>query len=148
MPKVQVQAKLVQVDQLKHDIFKFSVEAKEITDQAKPGHFLEIRVTDQVEPFLRRPISIYNMDKEKGILEFIFQVKGKGTELLARKQVGDSIDIIGPLGFGTFDYAKYQKLGIIGGGIGVFPLYELAKEAKEDGKNVNTYLGYRNKDFV
>ena len=148
MPKVQIQAKLVQVNQLKHDIFKFSVAAKEITDQAKPGQFLEIRVTDQVEPFLRRPISIYNMDKEKGILEFIFQVKGKGTKLLTQKQVGDDIDIVGPLGFGIFDYSKYQNLAIIGGGIGVFPLYELAKEAKKDGKKVNTYLGYRNKDFV
>jgi len=148
MAKMQLQAKLVKVEQLKNDIFKFSVEAKEIVEIAKTGQFLEIRVTDQVEPFLRRPISIYNMDKENGILEFIFQVKGKGTEILAKKQVGDLVDIIGPLGFGAFDYAKYQNLAIIGGGIGVFPLYELAKEAKKDGKKVNTYLGFRSKDFV
>lgn len=148
MPKMQLQAKLVKIEQLKDDIFKFSVEAKEIVDIAKPGQFLEIRVTDQVEPFLRRPISIYNMDKEKGLLEFIFQIKGKGTEILAKRQVGDLVDIVGPLGLGTFDYSKYQNLAIIGGGIGVFPLYELAKLAKKDGKNVNTYLGFRNKDFV
>ena len=122
--------------------------AEEIAEEAKTGQFLEIRVTDQVEPILRRPISIHNIDKEKQIVEFIFQVKGKGTEILARKQVGDSIDIIGPLGYGTFDYSKYQNLAIIGGGIGVFPLYELAKNAKNDGKNVNTYLGFRSKDFV
>lgn len=148
MAKVQLQAKLINKEQLKDDIFKFSVAAKEIVDMAKPGQFLEIRVNDQVEPFLRRPISIYNMDKEKGILEFIFQVKGKGTEILAKKQIGDLIDMIGPLGFGTFDYSKYQSLAIIGGGIGVFPLYELAKVAKKDNKTVNTYLGFRNKDFV
>ena len=145
---VNVKAKLVKKEALKKDVFKFSVEAKEIVDISKPGHFIEIRVTDQVEPFLRRPISIYNMDKENGILEFIFQVKGKGTEILSQKQVEDEIDIIGPLGNGKFDYSKYQNLAIIGGGIGVFPLYELAKEAKKDGKNVTTYLGFRNKDFV
>lgn len=148
MAKIQMQAKLIEKVQLKNDIFKFSVEAKEIVEISKPGQFLEIRVSDLVEPFLRRPISIYNINKEKGILEFIFQVKGKGTEILAKKQEGDLVDIIGPLGFGTFDYTKYQNIAIIGGGIGIFPLYELAKEAKKDNKNVNTYLGFRNKDFV
>ena len=145
---VNVKAKLVKKEALKKDVFKFSVEAKEIVDISKPGHFIEIRVSDQVEPFLRRPISIYNMDRKTGILEFIFQVKGKGTDILSKKQVGDEVDIIGPLGNGKFDYSKYQNLAIIGGGIGVFPLYELAKEAKQDEKNVTTYLGFRNKDFV
>lgn len=148
MPKVQLQAKLVKVQKLKDDIYKFSIDAKEIVDNAKCGQFIEIRVTDNIDPFLRRPISIYNLDKENGILEFIFQVKGKGTEILARKKEGEFIDVIGPLGSGIFDYSKYENLAIIGGGIGIFPLYELAKEAKKDEKSVNIYLGFRNKDYV
>ena len=88
------------------------------------------------------------MDKEKGILEFIFQVKGKGTTILAKRNKGELIDIVGPLGFGPFKYSNFENLGIIGGGIGVFPLYELAKSAKNENKNVNTYLGFRNKDLV
>ena len=52
MPKMQLQAKLVNIEQLKNDIFKFSVEAKEIVKISKPGQFIEIRVTDQVEPFI------------------------------------------------------------------------------------------------
>ncbi len=67
---------------------------------------------------------------------------------MTNKQVGDFIDVVGPLGHGTFEYEKYNKIGIIGGGIGVFPLYELAKEAKKETKNVNTYLGFRNKNYV
>ncbi len=145
---VQLKAKLVKKEQLKPDIFKFSVEAPEIVKDAKQGHFIEIRVTDNVEPFLRRPISIYNMEKEKGILEFIFQVKGKGTEILSKKTEGDLIDIVGPLGYGIFKYDNYQNIAVIGGGIGVFPLYELSKNAKNDGKNVSIYLGFRSKDFV
>lgn len=141
-------AKLVKKEQLKSDIFKYSVEAPDIVKDAKQGQFIEIRVSDNVEPFLRRPISIHNMDKENGILEFIFQVKGKGTKILSEKVEGDLIDIIGPLGHGTFEYNDFQNIAIIGGGIGVFPLYELAKNAKNDGKNVNIYLGFRNKDFV
>lgn len=144
----QVQAKLIKKEQLKPDIYKFSVQASKIVKDAKPGHFVEIRVSNQTEPFLRRPISIYNLEKENGILEFIFQVKGKGTEILSKKNEGDLIDIIGPLGYGTFKYENYNNLGVIGGGIGVFPLYELSKNAKKDNKNINVYLGYRSKDYV
>lgn len=144
----QIFAELVEKEEIIKGVYKFGVKANEIVENAKPGNFIEIRVTDQLEPFLRRPISIYNLDRKNGILEFIFQVKGKGTDLLSRKEIGDKIDIIGPLGYGTFKMDNYQKLAIIGGGIGIFPLYELAKEAKEAKKQVNTYLGFRNKDFV
>ncbi len=109
------------------------------------GQFLEIRVSDRVEPLLRRPISIFNIEGD--IVEFIFQVKGKGTEILSTKQEGEEIDILGPLGKGTFNFQNKQNIAIIGGGIGIFPLYELAKEANKV-TNVNMYLGFRSKDFV
>ena len=145
---MQLMAELVRKENLKPDIYKFSVKAEEIVKIAKPGQFLNIRVNNEVEPLLRRPISIYNLDKENGILEFIFQVKGRGTKILAQRTIGEKIDILGPLGYGSFKFNEYKNIAIIGGGIGVFPLYELAKQAKENGKNVNTYLGFRNKDLV
>lgn len=145
---VNIKAELIKKEDIGPEMLKYSVKAKEITDTARPGQFIEIRVNDDIEPFLRRPISIYNIDKENGILEFIFQIKGKGTKILSQKRERDKIDILGPLGFGPFKYASYQKLGVIGGGIGVFPLYELTKSAKSENKNVNIYLGFRNKDLV
>ena len=147
MPK-QVYAKLIKKEEIIKNIYKFSVKAPEIVENAKPGNFIEIRVTDGIDPFLRRPISIYNLDKEKGILEFIFQVKGKGTEILAKKEEENDIDIIGPLGHGTFKFDKYKNVAVIGGGIGIFPLYELSKQAKQNNVKVNCYLGFRNKGFV
>ena len=100
---IKLQAKLLEKIKLKEDVYHFKVQAQEIVKTAKPGHFIEIRVSKNTEPFLRS---------------------------------------------GTFKYDKYQNIAVIGGGIGVFPLYELCKEAKNDSKNVNTYLGFRNKDFV
>lgn len=147
MPK-QIFAKLIKKEEIIKSIYKFSVKAPEIVETAKAGNFIEIRVTEGTEPFLRRPISIYNLDKENGILEFIFQVKGKGTEILSKKQEGDNIDIIGPLGYGTFKLNNYKKIAVIGGGIGIFPLYELSKQAISNDINVSTYLGFRNKDLV
>lgn len=145
---VNIKAKLVKKEQLKEDLYQFSLEAKDITDIAKPGHFVEIRVADSVEPLLRRPISIYNMDKEKGILELIFQVKGKGTAILANRKQGEEIDILGPLGYGTFSIKGDANVAIIGGGIGTFPLYELAKQLQQANTKVNTYIGFRSKNFV
>lgn len=147
--KVNIKAKLIKKEQLKEDIYKFSVEASQIVENAKPGQFIEVRVLDNIEPLLRRPISIYNIDKETGILEFIFQVKGKGTQILAKREIDEELDIVGPLGNGTFEVKDYKNVAIIGGGIGTFPLYELSKELKQDtASNVNIYLGFRSKDFV
>ncbi len=141
--------RLVNKEQLKDDIFKYSVESGEMCKLAKPGQFLEIKVLKGSEPLLRRPISIYNVDENNNLIEFIFQVKGKGTKILSEVEVGQEIDIIGPIGNGKFDIKKYENAAIIGGGIGVFPLYELAKRLGEAGtENINTYLGFRSKDFV
>ena len=143
-----VNEKIIKKEFLKDDIVRFKVEAKKIVETAKPGNFIEIRVTSTTVPFLRRPISIYNLNKDEGTLEFIFQIKGEGTKLLSKKQIGDFIDIIGPLGMGTFKINNYKNIAILGGGIGVFPLYELSKEAKGEKRNVNIYLGFRNKEYV
>lgn len=144
---INLKAKLIEKEQLKPNIFKFIILSKEIADTAKPGQFLEIRVSDNIEPFLRRPISIYDINKKNSTVTFIFQVKGKGTEILSKKYMGDYIDILGPLGFGTFNLSNFKNISIIGGGIGIFPLHELARIAKGVA-NVYTYLGFRNKDFV
>ena len=56
------------------------------------GQFLEIRVSDEIEPILRRPISIYNIEGD--LVEFVFQIKGKGTEILSKKEEGEEVDIL------------------------------------------------------
>lgn len=144
---VSEQVEIISKEQLKDDIFKFVIKSKNITEYALPGQFLEIRVNDDIEPFLRRPISIHEINKEKDELVFIFRVQGKGTEILSRKKVGDKISVMGPLGNGYFKLKDYKKIAIIGGGIGIFPLYELAKKAKTKGE-VTTYLGFKSKEFV
>ena len=147
--KINCKSEIVKIEKLKEDLYKFSIKAEEVVESAKPGQFIEVRVVDGIEPLLRRPISIYNLDKENGILEFIFQVKGKGTTLLAERKEGEKLDIIGPLGYGTFSIKDYNKVAIIGGGIGMFPLYELSKQLKQTtSSNVHVYMGFRNKELI
>ena len=137
---------VINKDLLVPEVYKFTLKALEIAQTAKPGQFLEIKCSDEAEVLLRRPISISKVSKEKGEVEFIFQVKGKGTQALAKKESGDSLDVLGPLGKGFTLADKFNKVAIIGGGIGVFPLYYLAHQLEN--VEVHTYLGFRNKKMI
>ncbi|MBR3697846.1 MAG: dihydroorotate dehydrogenase electron transfer subunit [Clostridia bacterium] len=147
--KFQLECEIIKIEKIIDGIFHFTIKAPEIANIAKAGQFLEIQVSKTGEVFLRRPFSIYNINKEKGEVEFIFQVKGKGTKILSTRKVGETLNILGPLGNGTFSVKKYNRIALIGGGIGTYPLYELAKELKENGSsNVYMYMGFRNKSLV
>ena len=130
---------LIKKECLAEGIYDFTVKAPEIVKNTIPGQFLHILCSDKV--FLRRPISICDAEGEE--LRFIFEVKGEGTKELAEKKVGDMIDIMGPLGNSFID-GEYKKPAVIGGGIGVFPLFKLTKELK----NATVFLGFRSKDRV
>lgn len=144
---INTKIKLLKKENLNKDILKFTCLVPEIIEKALPGQFVELRVSKTLEPFLRRPISIYNVDKLNNTIEFIFQIRGKGTQYLSEVEVGDMIDVVGPLGDGTFNIEDCKNIAIIGGGIGIFPLYELIKRSNST-VNTNVYLGFRNKDFV
>ena len=89
-------------------------------------------------PVLSRPISIFDCDEES--ISFLFKVVGQGTELLAQLKAGDTIDVQGPYGNGF--PAVSGKVALVGGGIGVAPLYLTAKKMKEQGNAVDLYLGF------
>ena len=74
---VKADCEILKIEKLIEGIYKFTLKAEEIAKNAKAGNFIEIQVSTTGEPFLRRPISIYNIDGDN--IEIIFQVKGKGT---------------------------------------------------------------------
>lgn len=131
--------RLVKKSELAEGIFDFTIECPEIAREVQCGQFLHIQCGG--DAFLRRPISI--CDADDTTVRFIFEVKGKGTELLAKVQEGDMINVMGPLGRGFEIKPEFKKSVIIGGGIGVFPLFKLAKTIKSD-----IYLGFRSADRV
>lgn len=121
-------------------IFDFRIKSPEIAEKVACGQFLHIYCGEGT--ILRRPISICDADAET--LRFVFEVKGKGTELLSQMEVGSVLDIMGPLGHGFTVNDSYQHPVIIGGGIGIFPLYALAKQVQSP----TVYLGFRSHDRV
>lgn len=104
------------------------VHAPELAKASIPGQFAHIRCGTSIDPLLRRPISIHDADPESGEVAFLYEVRGRGTELLSQKQVGDVLDVIGPLGNGfTLPESLERPLVLIAGGIGVAPLHFLAR---------------------
>lgn len=142
---INTEIKLLKKEYLKKDVLKFTCLAPEIAKIALPGQFIDLRVSKTYEPFLRRPISIYNVYND--IIEFIFQVKGRGTAFLSEVAEGEMLNVMGPLGDNGFNVKECKNVAIIGGGIGIFPLYQLCKKILGQTKT-NVYLGFRSKEFV
>lgn len=130
--------KIIKMENPADKVYDVTVEFPE---KAQPGQFVHILCGG--DTMLRRPISI--CDSTEGTLRFIFQVRGKGTQLLSQRKVGQYLDILGPLGRG-FDCGKKDGISVvIGGGIGVFPLLMLAKELSGA---VYGIFGFRSKNYV
>ena len=103
------------------DVISITVEAGALAEQAKAGQFVNIKCGEGL--LLRRPISICDVNGTR--LTVVFQVKGEGTKWLSRRQTGEELDILGPLGHG-YDIPQGKVL-VVGGGIGVPPMLYAAK---------------------
>ena len=113
------------------------------SDITKPGQFVNIKLDGL---FLRRPISVNDVKGDK--LTLIYKVVGKGTEQMSNMVCGETLDILTGLGNG-YDISKSGKNPLlIGGGVGVPPLYMLAKRLIEKGEDVSVILGFNTKDEI
>ena len=103
------------------DVLFLKVVAPEIAAQAKPGQFVHAKVTPNLDPLLRRPLSIHNVDAETGHVWLLYQIRGHGTRNLSFFREGDVLELTGPLGKGfDLDTEKAPFL-LLGGGIGIAP---------------------------
>ena len=117
-------------------VYRMRLEGAELEAQ-KPGGFVNIRLEGL---FLRRPISVY--DSEPGSLTILYKVVGKGTEQMSGMKAGETLDVLTGLGNG-YDLAKAGDHPLLlGGGVGVPPLYLLAKQLIAAGKKVSAVLGF------
>lgn len=113
------------------------------TEGILPGQFVNIRAEGQ---FLRRPISVCNINN--GVLTVIYKVVGVGTEAMSHLPIGTQLDVLTVLGNG-YDLSKAgDKPLLVGGGVGVPPMYMLARQLREAGKAVRVILGFNTKDEV
>ena len=141
--KFQETVTVVSQKQIGTGIYDLTIQTKEIAAAAKAGQFVSVYSND-ASKLLPRPISLCGIDRKAGTLRLVYRVTGEhtGTEEFSRLQAGDTMKIMGPLGNG-FTVEKGRKAFLIGGGIGVPPMLQLAKEMKDAGENFKIVMGYR-----
>jgi ferredoxin--NADP+ reductase len=134
--------KIVRRENLGPDVIRMKVECPRLARKARPGQFVILRISEFGERF---PLTVADSDPDGGTIDLIFQVVGKSTAQLAAMKAGDDIlDLVGPLGVPT-EIERYGRVLCVGGGIGVAPLYPIAKALKRAGNTVVAVLGARSK---
>lgn len=123
-----------------YNIYSMVFSAPVIAKIAKPGQFVHVKCGGLT---LRRPISIASA--KDGNIKICYDVRGEGTAWLSRLKSGDKIDIVGPIGKGFDISDTSKKVLLVGGGIGIYPLYSVAEEYKE---NAFVVLGFRTEGLI
>lgn len=141
---------IVSHKEIADQIFELTVCGELVASMTTPGQFVHIKIGKGIDPLLRRPISICNVDLEKKELTMLYRAGGKGTKLLSESKVGDALDVIAPLGTGfpVAEAKQGETALLVGGGIGVPPLYYLSQQLKAKGVNVIHVLGFASKKDV
>lgn len=141
----QRESRIISCKQICPDCCLHEYESPEIARSAKPGQFVQIRITSEYTPLLPRPFSILDVDIERGKIFVLFKVRGKSTTLLAGKKAGDIVSLLGPLG-NTFHTKPYKDLFLVAGGIGIPPIYFLLKTIDFSKHNVRLFYGAASKE--
>ena len=128
--------------------FKLILSSAYISSHAEPGQFVSVRISDEYDPLLRRPLSIHRTSKEHKTFELLYEVVGKGTELLSKHTVGQELDILGPLGKGFQVDPKKQIAILVGGGMGIAPLLALAESLTGTDKAIYVFIGAGSRNKV
>ena len=133
---------------LNNEFFVMDTTLDEDLPSIYPGQFVEVLVNDCQDVFLRRPLSIHDVDYSKNIVSFLVQIVGPGTKKLSELKIGDKINTVFPLGNSYTIPQEDSKCLLIGGGCGVAPLLLLARDMAKTGIKPYIIIGGRSKDYL
>ncbi len=123
--------------------FLIKLQTSSALPKIYPGEFVNIDIKNTDEVFLRRPFSIFEVDYEKKVLSILVKILGRGSKKLTESKVGDTLNIVFPLGKGFTYPSPGERILLVGGGSGVAPMLFLSKESGLPVKNVDIILGAR-----
>ena len=123
---------ITKIENIADDVYEMTLKGEGAKYISQPGQFINIKINESLQPYLRRPMSISDYDENTIVI--VFKVVGQGTEILKNKQIGDQLDCL--IGLGNGFTVQEGKALLIGGGLGTPPLYNLGKKLKEKGVKV------------
>lgn len=123
----------------------FEVRAPDVAHKARAGQFVIVRIHEEGE---RIPLTVADYDRERGSISLVFQEVGKTTMEMGTMEAGDHLaSFTGPLGLPS-EIENYGTVLCVGGGVGIAPIYPIARDLKEAGNTVLSIIGARNKDLL
>ena len=143
-----IQAEIIKQDHLVDDIYSMYIKNKELTENAHSGQFVSLYSRDSSR-LLPRPISICEIDKKAGTLRLVYRTVGEGTKEFSTLKKGDTIKVVGPIG-NRYELDCESPI-LMGGGIGIPPMLQLAKELSDKGvpkDKLTVILGFRDNTFL
>lgn len=140
--------KVIANKHLNNDFFLIELSGDQKLPEIKPGQFAQVKIEGSPETFLRRPISVHDVDFGRNTFKLLVQVAGKGTKQISLCKNGDYLNLILPLGNSFSMPESGERILVIGGGCGVAPLLFLAKTLKHHGHSPDILLGFRNTDRI
>lgn len=141
MAVIQRECVITAHEQLSDTQWRLELSAGDIAPMVQPGQFVHLRIPDFEAHVLRRPFSVYQADADAKTIRIVYRVVGEGTARMTQLAVGETVDVIGPVGNGWTLPEEAKRILIIGAGVGAAPVYELAKRAHACGCKTTVVLG-------
>lgn len=138
-----MQADILDNNELAPSYYKLTLQCPVLAHSVNPGQFIMLKVSEAYDPLLRRPFSIHRVDGEQ--VQLLYQVVGKGTQLMSQMRPGEVLDVLGPLGNGFTLQPGIAQAMLIGGGVGVAPLLFWAQELVRHKLKLLLFIGGKNK---
>lgn len=148
MPKRVENLKVIQNIRLNKDFFILELFSELKLPEMKPGQFAQVKIDGSPETFLRRPISIHDVNYSTNTFRLLIQIAGKGTQTLSYMNHGDALNLVYPLGNSFSLPDNGQRTLLVGGGCGIAPLLFLARYLKINGFIPDILLGFRNSERI
>lgn len=122
--------------------FRLSIDCPGLAKNVCPGQFVMMKVGENYDPLLRRPMSVYRVSEIKSgcCVEFLYQVVGKGTTIMSKMKKGQKLDLLGPFGNAFVIPKQVKEAVFVAGGVGVAPMVILAEKMIKEIPNLKTYL--------
>jgi len=140
--------KVIENKRINSDSYILKLSGNTTLPEIKPGQFVQVRIDGSPDTFLRRPISVYDVDYGRNSIRLLIQIVGQGTEALSKLEVGDLLNLVYPLGNSFGEPHEKEKLLMVGGGVGIAPLLFLGKHLNSIDYKPDVLLGFRDKKRI
>lgn len=137
------QCPVLRQSQVSPGVYELELNVGEMAALSQPGQFVMIKSWEGNDPFFLRPISINSVDRAAGSMTLLYKVKGRGTVHMSHLKPGDTATVLGPLGKGFPVDSGARRVALIGRGIGIAPLLQLARDYAAQGTELCVYLSAR-----